>query len=77
MGPQKYKNEQICVGDFFWKRAVGAKRAEMFPKKIGEVCVFFVTTYYGNEAISVGAHKKKHRPTKLFTPFEALYKTRL
>ena len=23
----------------------------------------------------VGGHKKKHRPTKLFTPFEALYKT--
>ena len=53
---------------------MGAKKAEMFQKKIVGLCFFFVTTY-GNGAISVGAHKKK--TTELFTPFEALYKTRL
>ena len=31
MGPQKYKNEQISVGHFCGKRAVGAKKTEMRP----------------------------------------------
>ena len=54
---------------------MGAKiRAEMSPKKIVGLC-FFVTTD-GNETISVVAHKK-NTDLELFTPFEALYKTRL
>ena len=38
--------------------------------------VFFVVVTYENDSfLSVGYHKKKHRPTELFTPFEALDKT--
>ena len=69
MGPQKYKNEQISVGHFCGKRAMGAKKMEILENFSVGRCFFC--------GISVGGHKKKHRPTELFTPFEALYKTRL
>ena len=69
MGAQKYESEHIYVGYFCGKRALRAKKVET-------VQLFFVATY-GNEVISVGNHKKKHRPTELFTPFGALYKTSL
>ena len=54
------------MGSTLWDQ----KNTEMFKKM--QVCAFFVATY-GNEVISVGGHKKKHRPMELFMPFEALY----
>ena len=55
MGLQKIKNEQISVCHFCRKHAMGARKTEMFKKKM-EVCFFFVATY-GNEVISVGGPK--------------------
>ena len=76
MGSQKYKNGQISVGHFCGKRAMGAKtlQTETVQNIFVGLCFFFVATY-GNEVISVGGHRKKHRPSELFTPFEAMYKT--
>ena len=33
MGPQKYKNEQVSVGHFCGKRAIGGKKNENVPEK--------------------------------------------
>ena len=89
MGPKKNKNEQISVGHFCGKHAMGAGKTEISPKKI--VGLYFFVATYGNEVISVDDHKKiqtykknisvggdkkrKYRPMELFTPSEALYKT--
>ena len=72
MGLQQNKNEQISVGHFCGKHAMGAKKWKCSNYFLW-VCVFFVAIYE-NEVISVGGHKKKHRPETV-TPFEALYKT--
>ena len=52
MGPSKYdkKNEQISLGHFCGKRAMGAKKTEMVQICFAGQC-FFVATYYGNDVI--------------------------
>ena len=43
MGPQKkYKNEQISVRHFSGKRAMGAKKTEMFQKIFVGLSVFYL-----------------------------------
>ena len=64
MGLQKNKNEQISVGYFCGKHAMGVRKKDIIH--------FFSVAAYANDVISVGGHKKTHRPTELFTPFEAL-----
>ena len=71
-GTQKNENEQIFLVHFCWKHAMGAKKRKCSIFFLVGLCFIVVT--YGNEVISVCGHKK-HRPTELFTPFEAPYKT--
>ena len=55
MGLQKNKNEQISVGHFCGKHAMGAKKRKCSIFFVG-LCFFVVTCR--NEVISVGGHKK-------------------
>ena len=74
MGPQKYKNEQISVGHFSRKRAMGAKKTKMVQNVFVGLCFFVVT--YRNKVISVEwpqKHVYGSRSTVQNLPLRARY----
>ena len=71
--PKKQKKtKKNSVGHFCGKHAMGAKKSEMFHF----FCSFVLFCLWPPTEMTHFCRwpQEKHRPTELFTPFEALYK---